>query len=436
MKPTTRWLGIAILAGLYFAAAKLGIELSVARGVVSPVWIPAGLGLVALLVFGFELWPGIAIGAFAANGTSGVALWVAALISVGNTGEGLVGAYLLKRLGFTNSLGRVRDVFALAVLGAGAGGLVAALNGPLALLLGGEISGTAFLSRFGLWWSGDAMGVLLVAPFLLVWLSHPKLPKKTRDIWESVVLLGLLGATSYLVFVGGNWRYPYLLFPLLVWAVLRFKQVGAATAIFVMSAIAVAGTVGGSVPIGGATPTEGVQILQGLLAIVGISLFAIAATLTERDLALDALHDAIMNLAEAQKLARVGSWKWDLASNEVEWSPQMYAIYGYEQGTAVTFELAMERVVEEDRTQIQENLKNALDSKQTEVPSWSTAYDDPMAKDSFEGAEPCASMPKVVPREWWGRFTISPTNGPGRNVTAYSKKRRTGTARPSSSTTR
>ena len=368
MKPSLRWLGVALLAGLYFATAKLGIELSVARGVVTPVWIPAGLSIAALLIFGLELWPGILLGAFAANATSGVSVGVAAGIAVGNLGEGLLGAYLLKRFDFNNAMERIRDVFSLAVFGAGVGTLVAAINGPIVLALGGEIQWSAFLSRFSLWWFGDAMGVLLVAPFVLVWSSHPRLPKDASARWEATVLAVLLGTATYVVFVGGSWRYPYVLFPLLVWAALRFRQVGTATAMLAVSAIAVAGTVGGSVPMGGTSPTEAVQLLQGLLAVVGISLFAIAATLTERDLAVEALRDAIGSLAEAQRLARVGSWKWDVATNEVTWSRQMYEIYGYEVGTPITFETAMERVVEEDRAEIEGNLRRAFETKDADVP--------------------------------------------------------------------
>ena len=71
----------AAVAGLYIGTAKLGIELPVARGVVTPVWAPTGIALAALVLFGPALWPAVALGALVANVTSGASLPVAAFIS-------------------------------------------------------------------------------------------------------------------------------------------------------------------------------------------------------------------------------------------------------------------------------------------------------------------------------------------------------------------
>src|SRR5437899_2146987 len=108
---------IAALTTVYFATAKLGIDLKVAHGVVTPVWAPSGISLVALVLFGNRLWPGVALGAFLANASSHVSVPTAMGIATGNTLEALVGAYLLARVaGFRSSLGRVQDVPPLIVL--------------------------------------------------------------------------------------------------------------------------------------------------------------------------------------------------------------------------------------------------------------------------------------------------------------------------------
>src|SRR6476646_6422531 len=89
---------VGLLAVVYFAAAKVGLVAAVAHGVVSSAWPPAGLALAALLLQGVRYWPGITIGAFLLNATSGVSLVGAAGISVGNTLEAVVGALLLQRV--------------------------------------------------------------------------------------------------------------------------------------------------------------------------------------------------------------------------------------------------------------------------------------------------------------------------------------------------
>src|SRR5437868_13170656 len=64
----------------YYAGAKLGLTYAVVGGAVSLVWPSSGIALVALLVMGFAVAPGIAIGSVLANMSVGVPLPVAAVI--------------------------------------------------------------------------------------------------------------------------------------------------------------------------------------------------------------------------------------------------------------------------------------------------------------------------------------------------------------------
>ena len=70
---------------------------------VTPVWAPTGISLVALVVFGNRLWPGVALGAFLANASSHVSVPTALGIATGNTFEALFRAYLLLRLAHSRS---------------------------------------------------------------------------------------------------------------------------------------------------------------------------------------------------------------------------------------------------------------------------------------------------------------------------------------------
>ena len=127
-----------LLSGCYVGAAKLGIDLDVARGVITPVWAPSGIALAALLILGLRYWPAVALGAFVANVTSDASVAVAAGIAVGNTLEPVVGTWLVRRFGFRPQLDRVRTVIALTV---GAGLLstaIAATNGVSVLTIAGE----------------------------------------------------------------------------------------------------------------------------------------------------------------------------------------------------------------------------------------------------------------------------------------------------------
>jgi len=296
------WVSIGVVALCYVGAAKVGIDLPVSHGVITPVWIPTGLSIAAVVLLGFGVWPAVAIGALVANGTSGVGPVVAAGIAVGNTAEALLAGYLLRRAGFRPSLARVRDVVALVALGALVAPAISATNGVTVLLAAGDLQAGSFGSEWLLWWFGDAMGAVLVAPVLLVWGDLVRTTKRLDHRVEAVIVAAALIAVSAWVFLGGSWQYPYLLFPLLVWAALRFKQVGAATAMVVVGAIAVWGTVEGSVPIGGVTRTQSVQILQALLAVVAVATLLIGATLAERESGEERITGLLDELSRRERL--------------------------------------------------------------------------------------------------------------------------------------
>jgi PAS domain S-box-containing protein len=344
-------LAFALVAGAYFGSAKVGLELSVAHGVITPVWPPTGIALAGLVILGPRFWPAVALAAFVSNATSDVSVEVAAAISVGNTLEALAAVYLLRRAGFRPSLERGRDVLSLALLAAFVSTTLAATNGVTTLAIAGSSAASPYGSAWVLWWLGDAMGDVLVAPLLLV--AATRLPKLDREkALEALVVLALLGGVSSAIFLGGLWRYPYPIFPLLVWATLRFRQLGAAAGSFVVAAIAVAGVVSGETPLGGDLTTK-VQLLQALLAFVAVSLLVLGATLSERE-------QANESLAEAQRLAHIGSWEWDIALDRLTWSNELFRIFGVDLGQPLAFESFLGRVHPADRRRVQTVVEGAL----------------------------------------------------------------------------
>jgi PAS domain S-box-containing protein len=352
---------LAVLAAFYIAAAKLGIELSVAHGVITPVWAPTGIAIAALFLFGVRLWPAVALGAFVANVTSDASIGVSAAIAVGNTLEAVVGSELLRRAGVRPALDRVRDVLALIVLGATVAPLIAATNGVTVLSISDGVD--SYGSEWLLWWVGDAMGALIVAPLVLVWSTNPLRRIERRRLLEGAILLVVLAGLSVLVFLAGYWRYPHLIFPVLIWATLRFRQLGAVTVSFVVTAIAITGAVEGTTPFADRSGTEIVQILEGLLGAVAVSLLILGAVLEERAGAHVQAAEALAGFNEAQQVAHVGSWDWNIAADRVTWSDELFRIYGLEpQSRQVTFESYIERVHPEDRGFVRETVERAYET--------------------------------------------------------------------------
>jgi integral membrane sensor domain MASE1 len=154
---------LLILLGVactYCLAAALGFQLAVVAKQVTAVWPPTGIALAAILIYGYRVWPAITVSAFLVNYLTGEPWQTALTIGIGNTLEAVVGAYLLKRLGFHNALERLKDVLALIALAAMFSTTISATVGVISLCGAGIASWSSFGSVWLVWWVGDALGNL------------------------------------------------------------------------------------------------------------------------------------------------------------------------------------------------------------------------------------------------------------------------------------
>jgi signal transduction histidine kinase len=282
---------LVLVAAAYFGAAKLGLTLAHAQSSITAVWAPTGIALAALLIWGYRLWPAVALGALLANAWTGIPLISVLGITAGNTLEALVGAYLLRRVaGFQRSLESVNDVLALVVFGGVISTMVSATVGVTSLWLGGAIAFSEFTSDWRVWWLGDMGGDLVVAPLLLALASSgPRSALRGRFV-EAGAFLVLLVPFSILVF--SELPLPYLLFPVFIWSALRFRQVGAAATSFVVAGIAVAFTANGAGPFAHGSPDDSLLLSQGFMGVASVSALLLAAVTSQRQRAVEALHRA------------------------------------------------------------------------------------------------------------------------------------------------
>jgi integral membrane sensor domain MASE1 len=224
----------------------------------------------------------VALGALLANAWTGVPLVTVLGITCGNTLEGVVGAYLLRRVaGFMPSLERVRDVLALVALAAVGSTVIAATIGVGSLVVGDEVSVDDFGSVWRVWWLGDMGGDLLVAPVLMVAAAHWPLQRPPGRASEAVVLAAAVVGLSVFVFRQET-NLAYLIFPLLVWATLRFWQPGAAAASLAVATIAVYYTANGDGPFVRSNPDDSLLLAQTYFGVTGFTVLLLAAVITER----------------------------------------------------------------------------------------------------------------------------------------------------------
>ncbi|MEU0911026.1 MASE1 domain-containing protein [Streptomyces althioticus] len=214
------------VAACYYAGGRLGLvyELRIDGSVVSPIWPPTGIAVASLLLLGPRVWPGIALGAL---------LVVAHLTSLRLTSLGLLFAHtaaplsaywLLRRAGFRTDLGRLRDCLSLVFLGGFAAMLVSSTVAAGVLVASGNLPSGAFWSVWLPWWVGDAMGVLLIAPVLLL------LPRVRTSVqwsrWKEATALVVVTAVLVPVVTHTQASLLFVVYPLLIWSALRFELPG------------------------------------------------------------------------------------------------------------------------------------------------------------------------------------------------------------------
>src|SRR5438094_6339599 len=307
---------VAVAIG-YLGAAKLGLLAAVAQKVVSSAWPPSGVALAALLLLGLRYWPGIAMGAFLLNWTASVPVAGAAGIALGNTLEAVSAVWLLRRVAdFRPSLDRFRDVVALVTLGALASTTVSATIGIASLWASGVVGRDALSHLWFVWWSGDALGDVLVAPLLLTWARATRPAGRWPEAAALVVLLVLLTV----LLLRSPITYVYAVFPVVVWAAARFGPRGSATATALIAGLM----------IWHATPTENLTLLQTFLALASVTGLVLAATTAERGAAEGGARESEQRIGVVGESVRDHAIvRLDPSGRVVSWNVGAQHIKGY-----------------------------------------------------------------------------------------------------------
>ncbi|MET8893788.1 MASE1 domain-containing protein [Streptomyces albogriseolus] len=270
------------VAACYYAGGRLGLlyELRVNGSVVSPIWPPTGIAVASLLLLGPRVWPGIALGAL---------LVIAHLTSPGPTSLGLLFgstaaplcAYLLlRRAGFRTDLGRLRDCLTLVFLGGFAAMLVSSTTGAVLLVVSGDAPAGRFWSVWLPWWVGDAMGVLLIAPVLLV-LPRVRSPVHWSRWKEAVVLAAVTGVLVPFV-THSPASLLFSVYPLLIWAALRFELPGSMLCALFASVLATGAATARTGPFGRLSDIQIMINLHAFNAAAALTALLLSAVITEQ----------------------------------------------------------------------------------------------------------------------------------------------------------
>src|SRR5437773_8988807 len=358
---------IGIVTGVYFIAGKLGLSLAFLNASASPVWPPAGIALAVLLLFGYRIWPAIFVGAFLVNATTAGNVATSLAIATGNTLEAVSGAWLVNRFADgTSVFDRPQGVFKFA-LAAVVSTIVSPIFGVTSLALGGFANWANYGAIWLTWWLGDATGDLLIAPLIILWSVASKRRWNRSQAVEVGVLLLLLFVLSEAVF--GGWltisarNYPiaFICGPIVIWTAFRFTQRETATGIFILSAIAIWGTLHGFGPFAAETENQSLLALQYWTAVVTITAMALSAGMAEHGRAEEALRQSEARTNLAANAANLGLWLWNIRDDELWVTEKWRRLFGFAESEPVDIGKLLQVVHPEDRERMKQTVQDMLE---------------------------------------------------------------------------
>ena len=285
--PAVKWILLTLIAGAYFLAGTIGLRFASVHVSASPVWAPAGMAIALLLIFGTSNWPAILAGAFLVNVTAGTSLLISGAIAVGNTLEAILGASLLQRFAHgVHAFESPPDIVKSALLAGFLSPVVSATFGVTSLLLGEMASLDEFAVIWLTWWMGDATGILIITPAILLWTQHPRIEWTHRQRLELGFLLLVLLVTCAVTFgplMNTGHKYPlqFLLVPIMIWAGFHFGPRETATLTVLLAAWATYGTMNGQGPFASDSENEALLLGQAFLAVNSVMALALAAAVKE-----------------------------------------------------------------------------------------------------------------------------------------------------------
>ncbi len=333
----------------------------------SPVWPAAGVALAALLVLGYRVWPAIFIGAFLVNVTNTGNAATSLAIASGNTLEAVCGAWIVNRFaGGTTVFDRPQGVFKFA-LAAAVSAIISPVFGVTSLALAGSADWANYGSIWLTWWLGDTTGDLLIAPSVILWSVTSKRRWNRREAAEVGILLLLLFILSEVVF--GGWlpisarNYPiaFIYGPIVIWTAFRFTQRETATGIFIVSTIAILGTLHGFGPFVRGTENQSLLALQSWTAVLTITAMALSAGMAERGRAGEALRESEARINLVANAANLGLWVWNIGDDELWVTEKWRRLFGFAKSEPVSVGQLLQLVHPEDRERMKQTVQDMIE---------------------------------------------------------------------------
>lgn len=238
-------LGIAALYALLLYISEFTLKIDALIGHFDPA---TGLALAVLLLGGKRYAWGLLFAAVPIHAISGDPLWEAVIVASSDTLQALCGAWLITRSGkFDLHLQTLRSYLLLILLGGCISVALGSLAVNITLLVFGLLVAGSFFHNLLSRWMGDMLGVILIAPLIMVWWRAKNDWRSTGRKIEAVLLISLTIFVGQIVFL--DWLHDsisqmakaYWMFMFITLVATRLGTHGTTLSLLVISVQALSG---------------------------------------------------------------------------------------------------------------------------------------------------------------------------------------------------
>lgn len=271
LRPEKFWAKALLFAVIilgYFFLGYFGLSLATINRNASPIWPASGFALGVLTIFGRQYAPAILIGSLLVNYS--VETPVIGLIGVafGNMIEAYFGSMIVSYLLNRNYFKVYSEFFAI-LAGSIFSSLFSATIGVTSLNYIGVVSNQSYFYAWYTWWSGNAIGIMLILPLFLEVTAREQenIKLNGKKIAMSMGLLTLICTAIYLVFVRGyNQAFVWSLSPLFIFSGMIMGRTYSRILLIIFSMLITALTAAGYGPFEQGNTNSNLIYVQMLLA--------------------------------------------------------------------------------------------------------------------------------------------------------------------------
>lgn len=289
---------LAVVGVLYVITSLLNFRYGLRADGIPVVWLPFGLAVGSMLVYGLQVWPAVALAAPLAALLNAQPAPTLVLGSLAAVAEPLAAASLLRVAGYVE-WGRysLRAYFAALLVGAG---LIPAGFAVLNSLIEGPTP-----NRWFYWWLADALGMLLIAPLAvaLPWLRWPRAASRRVHLVAYILIFVCVHAALVVDATRSGFmteRAGLLLFPLLILAAVRHGLGGTALALFASAVVARIADIAGWGVFAQVSESGDLTRFSLFYGTLGLTCLALAVSTEEEAAIRHALHTSRRKLAESE----------------------------------------------------------------------------------------------------------------------------------------